>query len=303
MILPRHQGDPAILFGGAALLYAGASLTWTEGSLLWASLGLTFLVVGFGLGRMMRNVERIWLIFLVGVAANLATVLLVPSMPYGLFGNPNYFGCAIALAIAGALAYGYNWFIPFGLLGQAMMLSRGAIFATGVSFLVVLWSKSKMAAIGAVAGAIALMIVVKPEGATSATTIGARMGVWQDTLNHLTFFGRGFGSFFEAYSTFRVHTNMVLERPAHAYNDAVELLFDLGIGAVPLWVLMVIAISLADQGQRLICITFFALGLTFFPLYIFPLGLLFMMTVGQATQGVSYEMASRYAAPNRRASA
>ena len=109
-----------------------------------------------------------------------------------------------------------------------------------------------------------------------------RLGIWQDTINHLTFFGSGWGSFQSAYEGFAVKTNMTLLIAPHAYNDALELMFDLGIGSILAWWLVALSWEGRNWPDRLVCLTFFVCGLTYFPLWI--VGPFFTLTLGHLSQ-------------------
>lgn len=287
------------LYGAMALCYAGVSILWSPGDKVWATTLLLGLTVVFGIGATIKDERPIWMAFMAFITMNVLVMLSSSEIPWGLFGNPNFLGCAIVIALAGAIAYDLWWFLPVGIVGLFFTHSRGAILAAGFMGIMVLWSRSKwLACCLALLSAVALIGIKFENGSTVA-----RLGVWQDTLNHLTFFGHGFNSFFETYQTWPVHLNMTLQLPTHPYSDFLEALFDFGIGAVPLFVMMILILDKADFGQRLICLTFFALGLTYYPLHIVPVGLLFFMTLGRATQGAYNEMASRHAPSYRRASA
>lgn len=278
MITLWHRLGTVPILGMLFLVYASLSLAWSPGDRLWAAGVLATLAASFWLGSYLRDLRWIGIGFVAWTCLNIVTPIFFPDIPFGIYGNRNFLGCVVALAIAVALAQRLYWFLPLGLVGHAITQSRGAMIATGVTLLIVLWAYNRLAAITTIGFAIAATLYASPELGISFL---ARLGVWQSTLNHLTPFGHGFGSFYEAYNTFPVHINMTLIRPAHAYNDALELLFDLGIGTIPLWILLILCLESGPAGLRLICFTFLALGLSFFPLYIIPCGQIFALALGQ----------------------
>jgi hypothetical protein len=287
--------------GALFLCYAGASILWSPGDQIWATTILCSFVAAFVAGTYVKDTKIVWSIFTIFIVFNILSMLFIDEVPWGLFGNPNYLGCAIVMALVGAIVHKFYWFLPVGVIGLYFTHSRGAILAAGIMSVVAIWRHSKWIAFIVVL--LIVPIIVETKSGDDASTLLARLGVWQDTLNHLTFFGHGFNSFFTTYQTWPVHTNMTLQLPTHPYNDALEALFDFGIGSVFLWTTLILLWDKANPGQRLIFITFFALGLTYYPLHIIPVGLLFFMTLGHATKGASYEVASRHASPYRRASA
>lgn len=295
-----HRIGAVPFLGTVFLCYAGASILWSPGEKVWATTLLLGLAAAFVVGATIKDERPIWIAVLTFVGMNILAMLFIDQLPWGLFGNPNYLGCAITIALAGALAYEWYLFLPIDFVGLFFTQSRGAILAAGLMGIMALWHRSKWLACCVALAIVPMVLGTKPDAISSVV---ARLGVWQDTLNHLTFFGHGFNSFFETYQTWPVHLNMTLQLPTHVYNDFVEAIFDFGVGAIPLLVMIVLILDRADFGQRLICLTFLALGLTYYPLHIVPVGLLFFMTLGRATQGASNEMASRHAPSYRRASA
>lgn len=275
------RNNPLALGGGVLLAYATTSILWSPGDKLWAATVLASLVVSVAIGFYVKNLRLLWVIFSAFMVLNFL-VSLSPDIPHGIFGNPNYLGCAFTLALAGAIAYKLWWFLPFGFLGVYLTHSRGALAGVAVLCLASLWAKNRFRAMVAALVAILFLVIASPE---RSGAIFARLGIWQDTMNNLTIFGHGFGSFYEAYWAFPIHTNMTLVRASHAYNDVLELLFELGIGVIPLWFILAHAWSITESGQRLILLTFAVLSLTYFPLYIVPLGQLFAATVGHALRG------------------
>ena len=106
--------------------------------------------------------------------------------PNGLHGNANYFACALAMALAAALGERLYWFLPIGALGLWLSGSRTAIMAVGVVAVSWLWSRSKYAVMIAVP--LTVVAILASSGGRGEGLL-PRLGVWQDTLNHLTLWG------------------------------------------------------------------------------------------------------------------
>ena len=241
---------------------------------LYSAIYLATLAVAFVIGYRDRlEMLRVGLGYCV-----LASLAILPAIAFEA--NPNYIGCVLALGLAIAIAYRIWVFIPIAIGGLAYSQSRGAILAAGVAIFIVIWQDYKVLAIALAVGVFFLLAEII-HGSGGADSILARLGIWQDTLNHLTIFGSGFGSFADAYPGFSFHTNMTETRASHAYNDFLELVFELGIGVIPLWFLITFAFESEDWQAKLVLTTFGVLSLTYFPFYISILGHAFALTLGR----------------------
>lgn len=266
------------LWLAAWLVYAAASLQWTTGSPALLSLWLVSLPVAYCIGAVV-DVRRVWLAFFVLIVLSTCFALYQwyawDFYAYGLAGNQNYMGCAIAIAIAAAISFDMLWFLPIGAFGLWWCLSRGAIVASAVAIIVGLWRRFPVASVALVF----LCALVFLEAPPRDGSMFQRLGVWYDTLLHVKPWGWGYGSFQTAYASWPIHTNMVLSIAPHAYNDYLEMLLELGLGTVP----FVIGVILCAEGRgpsRLVLLTFVLLSLTYFPLSVPILGQLFAFTLG-----------------------
>lgn len=275
---------PLHLVGGGLLTYAAVSISWSIGDKRMASVQLAALSLPFLLGTWLKSLDWFWRGFIWALFANLAVSLVewygYSWAGYGIAGNPNYFGVALALGLAAAL--GNRWWVYAVLLGSGLVwtYSRGAILAGGLACFFGLWHRAR--ATGWIVALLALAAIAGLKYEGGASSMLNRLGIWQDTLNHLTFWGAGFGSFQAAYEGFAVKTNMTMLIAPHAYNDALELMFELGIGSVLAWWLVALCWEGQDRTDRLVCLTFFAAGLTYFPLWI--VGPIFTLTLGHLSQ-------------------
>lgn len=287
----------AIALSGAAFLayaFGGIALSSIPYDKAWAALHLISLALAFVIGTKLPWPRAFWLGLVALVSMNSLVALwdwwsgLVTGFEgyQGLFGNPNIFGCLLVIAFAAALTYRFWWFLPFGALGFAEIRSRGSLLALGFVLLIWLWQRYRVLAIAALCLSIAVIGEMTLRG-WSSREIGilARLGVWQDTLAHLSLWGSGFGSFYEAYATWTIHTNMTLLRPSHAYNDFLELVFELGLGSIFLWTFLAL---IFDRSVSLICWAFLALSLTYFPLTLPVLGHLFAFALGNLLKEQRY---------------
>lgn len=245
-------------FALAFVAYAGTSVLWTVGDKVLAILHLLSLVAFWFFGKAVKDHEFIWKLFCLIVVALIPVYLLDRTI------NPNVGGVILVLAFAGALAY-QQWLLaplfPFALF---LYPSRNSIVAAAGVAVIAIGRRFPVTAFAVVAlGAIAFLA----KDNIGVSTL-SRLGIWQDTINHMTFFGHGYASFFDAYTAFPVKRNMTDMLAPHAYNDFLEFVFMLGIGAIPLWLYLVAAYEAAGPQARLILLAYALLSLTFFPFWI-----------------------------------
>ena len=72
--------------------------------------------------------------------ANLAAALYLGT-DYGIIGNPNYFGVAMAIAIAGNLTFGLWYYVPFLCFGIYWTHSRTAMVGAAVALFLGVWRR------------------------------------------------------------------------------------------------------------------------------------------------------------------
>lgn len=285
---PTRHWSVTVGSGVGFIAYAATSLLWSpepiQGAALLLGLWISFLV-GYAARREVWL--ALWFFYSLFLLYNLALMaaqrfgfaidLWSYDGTWGLYGNPNLLGCALAIGLASALVYA-NWImIPPLVWGLWLTQSRGAILGSSVALFICMRQKSKAAAFLIVAiGALAIALSAHGE----ADGLWQRLGIWQSTLSHLTIFGSGFASFGDSYWAFPLKINMGFARPLHAYNDFLELTFELGLGAILLWTFLIGVLSESKSEAKLILYTYGALALTFFPLYVWPIGPLVAATLG-----------------------
>ena len=273
---------PETIFGLGFLAWAGVSLTWStspqQGALL-----LALLAGGYVLGQQMRDLRKLWVCLLVGASLNLVLAFAEFAVWwnggdfrwYGLAGGSGQMGCVMAVCFAAALGYRQLWFIPIGGIGLVYAGNRGAMAAAGVACLIALWRNYRATAMCLLLLAILAGLVLRDDAGASFVS---RLGIWQDTINHLTPLGHGFGSFAAEYAAWPKRTAPALQLAPHAYNDTLELLFDLGLGSVLAWLCVIFAMEGRNRADHLVCWTFLTLSLSFFPLWV--IGPAFTLSLG-----------------------
>lgn len=264
--------EAVLLLGLATIAYVGLSIMGSRTPPLYPAIYFTALVFAFILGAVLTDLRYLWLGVAMVVATTITTMLIWP----GSFSSPNVIATGIVLTFAAAVTYHIWWFIPFGLIGLFLTQSRTAWLGIAAVAIAALWSRSRIVAIW-----LALILLAFGSGIKNDLDASflSRIGIWQDTINHMTLMGHGFGSFADQYSNFAVRTNMFQLAPA-AYNDFLQIIFELGLGSVLVFFFIALCLDQARGSGTLILVAYAAMSLTFFPLYIPIVGHLVALTLG-----------------------
>jgi len=203
---------------------------------------------------------------------------------------PNYFGVALAIGLAGALAYRIWWFIPVSAVGLIVCQSRTAYIGAAVALFIAGIRKYPATAMCAALLCL-LMVLLVDKGEGSMTQ---RLGIWQMALQNMTPFGHGWGSFTAAIDALPVKINMFNLLAPGAYNDFIQLCFELGLGVIPLLVLVALCFEGADNEARLIFWVYLAMSLTYFPLWVPVVGQFVAMSLGRMAASRFQERKSQW---------
>jgi len=272
----------ADIFGLLFAAWAGVSLVWSPAP-LWGAFLLALLAGGYVLGQQLRCLRWLWVWLCAAATANLGLAWAQAAMWweggdfrwYGLAGSSGRLGVVMAMCFAAALVFRLWWFVPVGIAGLAWAGSRGSIVAAGVAGMLWLWRSHRASAMCLALSSILVALVFRDDAGASLVS---RLGIWQDTLNHLTPWGHGFASFAAEYAAWPQRIAPALQFAQHPYNDLLELLFDLGVGAVPAVLCIIAAFERYDDTDRLVCVVFLLCGLTFFPSW--TAGPIFALSLG-----------------------
>ncbi len=283
------------LLGAALVLWIGIGVA----SLYWL-VYLATLIMAYCVGRQRLNDRGLWVI--ISTIYVLGLVSILEWEPAGLFGNRNVLGCASALVLAGVLAFRLWFFTPFALFGLWFSGSLTGLTAAGFAVGIWLWRQDRFWAFTYGLFSIAMFLALRSGHDASFLH---RLGIWHDTIQHLTPFGAGLGAFQSDYASWSLHVNMYglddlrdLGRAQHVYNDFLELTYSLGIGSVLLWFFIGLHLEAPDPANRLIFFTFAVCGLSFFPAFLPGLGHIAALTLGRLYHG---KMAPRGSALYKRA--
>ncbi len=272
MILTPLRITPVHWLGCVFLAYVCASLTWTENiyDSGWTVFCWIVLAMAFCLGSLQESLRPIFVGICVGLMFSVLFVVLAQAgwrpiyqqawdAPAGLFVAPNALGSILAIAVVAAVVYEIWWFVPFGIYGLISSNYRIGVIAALICAVPIYWRISKRVTIYLICAVTLCVIALTLWKATPA---GHRLEYWSSILPVLSWQGYGIGSFFQLYPTL---ANELVSRPEHAYNDYLELVFELGLGVLPLWLLLALCFE-AKSDDRLILACFLLQSLAFFPL-------------------------------------
>lgn len=167
----------------------------------------------------------------------------------GLFYNPNGLAAAAAIVGLGILAYRKLWpLLP--LVAPSLMLAQSR--AAWLSVLVGLFVMRPQSAVlrwggrVVVLGAAAAALIMRPLGSASE-----RLMIWQDTIGHINWFGHGLGSFREDFIQFAHAFNIAAQqsRPEHPHNEWLWFLFEGGVPALVLAVVLALLVWRAGRDR------------------------------------------------------
>lgn len=241
---------------GVLLVWGALSLTWTtvwyDGIYTWFETALLVLAIVWAMecghpeGFYKGCAVGLGVSGLIGIAQWLRYDVVITqfagSGPSGLFVNQSMLGEAAAPIVAVLLARRqWLWAIPPAV---ALVLSqqRSSIVAVLICAIILMRNQSRLWIGIAVACSVAAFFGVSYKILAPFPvlhpwdSIPQRLDMWMDLLGNLRFFGHGIGSF---YAAFPAHSPHLLSEPtsawimvAHAHNDYLEFLFELGVPGV-----------------------------------------------------------------------
>lgn len=237
------------LAGTLFLAWATVSLTWAmnlpdaqDALIKW------FLLAGvFGLGLRAPSLKPVFIGMALGLIPSavvsfiqLYDPVIVTSqsgMFTGLFFNQNTYAETSALVLVGLVGYRLWWLAPVCFPPLLFTSSRAAWVIVAAAALVWMWQYSRRITL-IVALGIVLIVGITPfitfgfeNGFKTASTI-ERWNLYRDTIDGLTFWGHGVGSFQTAYPFGASRMDLFQRRPENAHNDYLELVYELGPGAL-----------------------------------------------------------------------
>ena len=272
--------------GLAFIAYAAARVPFSPAP--YASVFGLWLIVVMGLsvwfGTVATNMRGLYAGLALGASISSLLAVLqyfdwntVPTMtpyPAGLYINSVQQGAVLALIVV-ALASERMWWWAIPLApGIFLSHSRGAwvMLAVGLLGCCVrrLWAIGAIAAVGA-------FYLLSPALSSSSSDI-QRMFIWRVAWDHLTWLGWGPGVF---YTLATFYDGTFSFYPEYAHNDALQLAFEYGLGAVAPLGIIGYALWRTDVKEWPIVLAFVTAGCYSMPLFIPITSFLALVAVGR----------------------
>lgn len=273
-----HRGafGPGHWLGLTSLLYAAASVLWSPTYLdglngLWHT---SILALSFWLGATTYQFERLFKGLALGLGVSSAAALAqylgwtaIPTSdpefghPAGLFFNSTLLGALCAITTLGLVEFRLWPYILLPLPGLLLSQSRGAWAITIFGLLSRIIPFPILIGLGA---SFAILLTLHPTQSDIQ-----RIYLWHLAWDHLTLFGHGAGSwstvYYVAYDTL-FHSPVRLTQPTFTHNDYLQLWFELGIGAIPIYALLALALTQTHHTGWATLLSCAVLALFYFPL-------------------------------------
>jgi len=183
------------------------------------------------------------------VVEALGAPMALGATPFaGLYGNKNFLAEACGFGLIYAL-WTRNWFLAALLApGIAIAESRAVWLGLGAAGCVWFWLNGlRWIAAAIVVGGVSTAAMV-----FSSETLLQRFDMWGPVFSHLLPFGHGAGAFYVDFPQINVNFDLHRSRPGHPHNEIVLQLYELGVGAVGIVGMMLVALWRA-RSQHLRC--------------------------------------------------
>lgn len=285
------------ILGLIFLSYAALSLLWSPHGLL-ELMQLLALASVFVWGFTIKDLRKVT----IGLAVGLAVSSVIAILQYfkidlgilttdkltGLFINPNIYAEVSGMLLVLILIYKLWWFIPVTIPGL-LVSSRAVVIALGITLAMFTWTKSKLLSVAIVLFSwfIAFKLSIRDTifsdlgiEAVNTKSLNIRIGMWQDMLSGFSIFGNGIGSFVYLFPEYNKHLDVTVSIAEYAHNDLLQLIFELGIGAIPL-VLIVAYLLKVNNEHRNALIFFLIIGFFGFPLHMPVTGFVVALVAAQ----------------------
>lgn len=294
----RPRLTVAHLAGLAFLTFAALSLLWTTGPYDGANvlLKLLFLAGFFLIGERLESLRPVWIGLALGFTINSGVAIAqwygwqgIPTgaWPAGLFVNKNYMAEPAALVLVALVASRLWWFIPGiipAILPPGTPVTRGAVFGLAVAGICWVFTRSKALGLVLVLGSVFAAAVLLHRG-DGGNSMAERALIWGSTVNGLTWSGSGIGSFIGRFPSHAPAMDTVHMSPSHAHNDLIEMVYELGPGALLYLAVVLLALCGPFGAAWLVLAAFLAEGCFGFPLHFPVTGTIAALAAGHLCRG------------------
>lgn len=242
--------------GVAFFVWAFAGLLGAEG---WYSavLGLWYIFIwglAYRWGSALSDLSPMWRGLAVGLSISAIVALaqhLGVAFPTtdatdfhgrnpGLLFNPVISGLASAIVLVGLATHRLWLYTPLPFLGLVLSGSRGGWLILALT--------ASLRIVGAWITTALLVLTILALTTFAGDSDIQRLQIWGIAIHGLTFFGWGPDSFNDVYAVIPDAVGPHLNHLEFAHNDYLQLLFEYGIGAIPLFILW--ACVLIHRGAR-----------------------------------------------------
>ncbi len=182
-----------------------------------------------------------------------------PNLHAGLLYNTTVQGTVIALVLIALASHRLWWYTPPLLLGLILSESRGALLILTVAAIAryIHW----LAALAfLVLGGFLLAFAFDPADSQ-------RLQIWGIALGAIPIFGHGAGSFIDIFYIAPIKGVDTLINPGYVHNDYIQLWFEFGIAAIPLFAILAAGLTRTEDPNWPVLVGFATLGLFYFPFY------------------------------------
>lgn len=245
----------------------GLWLVWIMGLCLWFGTTLTDvrgLYAGLAMGGAVSSVLA------VAQAAGLNPIPTITATPAGLYVNSVQQGTVLALFVVALVSERmWLWVLPM-LPGIILSGSRGALLTLAIGLLACYVRRLWVFGVLAIAGAIYLYM-------SPASSDLERLEIWSVAWQSLKPYGWGPGVF---YTIWFPHGSVPFY-PEYAHNDALQLLFEYGAGALPVFAIFAFALSRTRDSAWPVVLAFVTAGCFSMPLYMPLTSFLGLIAVGR----------------------
>lgn len=248
------------VIGAVLMIWSAVSMIWspvTEDALdaLWK----TALFAGcFCLGAEAKSPRPVYrgLGLGIGISGVLAMAqwfgwsgIAQASPPAGLFINRNILAEIAAVALVGVIGSRIWWAVPALIPAVTLTLCRGALVGLACAGLLVLWQRSRVAALSLAACLVAIIAADIASVPNDRSSVMERAAIWLDASAGMSWQGQGIGSFNALYPAYATRIDTLRLRPNHAHNELIEIAFELGpVGLGSL--LLLATAALCARGRR-----------------------------------------------------
>lgn len=281
LLLTRDRPVALNGWGMVILALIGLTLAWTPD--IYAGVGMyihvLILASVFVLGAILKDLTPIWIGYAAGMIPSAIIALeqrfieleyfdRVSGYPSGLFVNANIMSEAAAVALIAMIAQ-RRWALAIAPLVCVWLAHSRGVYG-GLAIALSFWL---MASHPRLAGSILVSAFVA--GASWLWYAdGDRFAYWSGAIQGLTFFGNGLESYVTAFPL-----------QEHTHQEILQLVYELGVFAIPIIVLGLYALGGAHGIELSIFACILAIGFLSFPLHMPATGFAATLAAGYLVSG------------------